>query len=114
MAEASFETMTAPTSSIRGRTAGVVGRLAGLPPSIPALVLILVLALVLVPDFYSPTNLIGLAPQIAALAVLTMGQTLVLLGRGLDLAVSAVVGAAAVILSGALFHSLPERIAAAL
>jgi ribose/xylose/arabinose/galactoside ABC-type transport system permease subunit len=55
-----------------------------------------------------------LAPQIAALAVLTIGQTLVLLVRGLDLSVTAVVGASAVILSGAVLHSLPERILAAI
>jgi ribose/xylose/arabinose/galactoside ABC-type transport system permease subunit len=108
------ETLDAPTGSMRRRSGAIVKQLAGVPPSVPALALILVIALVLVPDFYTPTNLTGLTPQIAALAVLTIGQTLVLLVRGLDLSVSAVVGAAAVILSGAVFHPLLERIVAAI
>jgi ribose/xylose/arabinose/galactoside ABC-type transport system permease subunit len=93
------------------RIRSVATKLAELPPSIPAVVLVLLIALVAVPDFFAPTNLIGLAPQVAALAVLTIGQTLTLLVRGLDLSVSAMVGTAAVILSGAIFGPIAERVA---
>ena len=52
------------------------------------LLLILVIALVVAPSFFQPTNLTNLSRQVGILAVVAAGQTLVLLVRGIDLSVS--------------------------
>lgn len=59
--------------------------------------LILVLAAVIAPAFYNPTNLKTVAIQIAVLGIVAAGQTLVLLVRSIDLSVSAVLALGAVI-----------------
>lgn len=60
-------------------------------------VLILIVAAIVAPAFYSPTNLKTVAIQIAVLGIVAAGQTLVLLVRSIDLSVSAVLALGAVI-----------------
>jgi ribose/xylose/arabinose/galactoside ABC-type transport system permease subunit len=60
-------------------------------------VLILVIAAIVAPAFYNPTNLKTVAIQIAVLGIVAAGQTLVLLVRSIDLSVSAVLALGAVI-----------------
>jgi ribose/xylose/arabinose/galactoside ABC-type transport system permease subunit len=60
-------------------------------------VLILILAAIIAPAFYNPTNLKTVAIQIAVLGIVAAGQTLVLLVRSIDLSVSAVLALGAVI-----------------
>ena len=58
---------------------------------------VLLLAAVLVPNFYEPGNLTTVAIQAAVLGIVAVGQMLVLLVAGLDLSVNAVLGLGAVI-----------------
>jgi ribose/xylose/arabinose/galactoside ABC-type transport system permease subunit len=60
-------------------------------------VVVLLAAAILVPAFYSPTNLKTIAIQVAVLGIVAIGQTLVLLVRSIDLSVSAVLALGAVI-----------------
>lgn len=59
--------------------------------------IILIVAAIFAPAFYNPTNLKTVAIQIAVLGVVTIGQTLVLLARSIDMSVSAVLALGAVI-----------------
>ncbi len=59
--------------------------------------IILIAAAIFAPAFYNPTNLRTVAIQIAVLGVVTVGQTLVLLARSIDMSVSAVLALGAVI-----------------
>jgi len=61
------------------------------------IVVVLIIAAVLAPAFFLPTNLKTLAIQIAVLGIVSIGQTLVLLVRSIDLSVSAVLALGAVI-----------------
>jgi ribose/xylose/arabinose/galactoside ABC-type transport system permease subunit len=60
-------------------------------------VVLLILAAIIAPAFYNPTNLKTVAIQIAVLGIAAAGQTLVLLVRSIDLSVSAVIALGAVI-----------------
>ncbi len=59
--------------------------------------LVLIIAALFAPAFYSPTNLKTVTIQIAVLGIVAVGQTLVLLVRSIDLSVSAVLALGAVI-----------------
>jgi len=59
--------------------------------------IVLIVAAVNAPAFYSPTNLKTIAIQFAVLGIVAAGQTLVLLVRSIDLSVSAVMALGAVI-----------------
>ncbi|MHC1781879.1 MAG: ABC transporter permease [Anaerolineaceae bacterium] len=59
--------------------------------------IILILAAIIAPAFYNPTNLKTVGIQIAVLGIVAAGQTLVLLVRSIDLSVSAVLALGAVI-----------------
>ncbi len=59
--------------------------------------IILIAAAIFAPAFYHPTNLKSVAIQIAVLGIVTIGQTLVLLTRSIDMSVSAVLALGAVI-----------------
>lgn len=63
------------------------------------LVVILIVAPVVAPSFFQPTNLSNLSRQAAILAVVATGQTLVLLVRGIDLSVGAVITLSMVIVA---------------
>lgn len=63
------------------------------------LVVILIVALIVAPSFFQPTNLSNLSRQAAILAVIATGQTLVLLVRGIDLSVGAVITLSMVIVA---------------
>ncbi len=52
---------------------------------------IVVAALLFAPEFFAPSNLSNLSRQVAILAVVAAGQTLVLLVRGVDLSVGATI-----------------------
>jgi ribose/xylose/arabinose/galactoside ABC-type transport system permease subunit len=57
-----------------------------------ALVVILVLAAIIAPNFYAPVNLTNTLRRASILGLLTIGQMLVLMVRGVDLSVAAMVG----------------------
>jgi len=61
------------------------------------LVLVLLLAVFVTPNFFAVTNLRTVAMQAAILGVVVIGQTLTLLVRGLDMSVSAVISITAVL-----------------
>jgi ribose/xylose/arabinose/galactoside ABC-type transport system permease subunit len=61
------------------------------------IVIVLIVAAMLAPAFFLPTNLKTLAIQIAVLGIVAIGQTMVLLVRSIDLSVSAVLALGAVI-----------------
>ncbi len=61
------------------------------------IVIVLIVAAILAPAFYNPTNLRTVAIQFAVLGIVAVGQTLVLLVRSIDLSVSAVLALGAVI-----------------
>ncbi len=59
--------------------------------------IVLIAAAIFAPAFYNPTNLKTVAIQVAVLGIVTIGQTLVLLTRSIDMSVSAVLALGAVI-----------------
>lgn len=64
----------------------------------PILILVvLILASIIAPHFYEPSNLRTILLQASVLGVVTVGQTLVLLTRSIDMSVGAVMGLGAVI-----------------
>jgi ribose/xylose/arabinose/galactoside ABC-type transport system permease subunit len=64
----------------------------------PILILVVMLvALIFAPAFFSPTNFRTIFIQIAVLGIVAIGQTLVLLVRSIDMSVSAVLALGAVI-----------------
>jgi ribose/xylose/arabinose/galactoside ABC-type transport system permease subunit len=65
-----------------------------------ALPLLLLLGGAISPTFVSPPNLSNLLLQFAPLAIVAMGQSLVMIVRGLDLSVSSMMATAAVIATG--------------
>ena len=66
------------------------GGIASLTPLF-GVVFILVAALIFAPEFFAPSNLSNLSRQVAILAIVAAGQTLVLLVRGVDLSVGATI-----------------------
>lgn len=68
-------------------------------PAVPATLLVLVVGAVLAPSLYTPGNLSNVLLQGSILGVVTIGQTLVLLGRGFDLSVGAVMGLTATLVT---------------
>lgn len=55
-----------------------------------ALVLVLIAAGLLSPAFYQPANIFNILRQASALGILSVGQTIVMIGGGIDLSVAAV------------------------
>jgi ribose/xylose/arabinose/galactoside ABC-type transport system permease subunit len=82
------------------------------------IVIVMISAAFYAPAFFNPINLKTVAIQIAVLGVVTIGQTLVLLNRSIDMSVSAVLALGAVIVvqtedGGAIGGSLIMAIAVA-
>lgn len=65
-----------------------------------ALLLVLVAAGLLSPAFYHPTNIFNVIRQASALGILSLGQTLVLIGGGIDLSVVSTMQLSAVMVAG--------------
>ncbi|MER3515157.1 MAG: hypothetical protein C4310_12875 [Chloroflexota bacterium] len=61
-----------------------------------ALVLVLLAAALLSPAFYQPANIFNILRQASALGILSVGQTIVMIGGGIDLSVAAVMQLATV------------------
>lgn len=61
------------------------------------IVVVLIAAAIFAPAFFNPNNLRTVAIQVAVLGIVAIGQTLVLLGRSIDMSVSAVLALGAVI-----------------
>ncbi len=61
------------------------------------IVVVLIIAALVAPSFFKASNLKNIAIQVSVLGVVTVGQTLVLLNRSIDMSVSAVLGLGAVI-----------------
>jgi ribose/xylose/arabinose/galactoside ABC-type transport system permease subunit len=61
------------------------------------ILIVLIVALIFAPAFYTPNNLRTVAIQVSVLGVVAIGQTLVLLNRSIDMSVSAVLALGAVI-----------------
>lgn len=64
--------------------------IASLTPAL-GVVFIVLAALLFAPEFFAPSNLSNVSRQVAILAVVAAGQTLVLLVRGVDLSVGATI-----------------------
>lgn len=79
--------------AIRARAIDLAGRYAAAATTLA----VLLFAAAVTPSFYRPGNLYSVAIQAAVLGVVVVGQTLVLLIRGLDMSVSAVMGLSAAI-----------------
>ena len=64
----------------------------------PIIILVVMLvAVIFAPAFFSPTNLRTIFIQIAVLGIVAIGQTLVLLVRSIDMSVSAVLALGAIL-----------------
>lgn len=61
------------------------------------IVIVMIYAAIFAPVFFNPANLKTISIQLAILGVVTVGQTLVLLNRSIDMSVGAVMGLGAVI-----------------
>lgn len=93
------------------------GTLAGLKkvaPIVVVLVVLLTLLAVFVPNFYNPMNLANVARQSAAVGVVAVGMTFVILTAGIDLSVGAVVAASSVLSAMMLSVDLPVIVVIAL
>lgn len=66
---------------------------------VAGLLVVLLLALALAPEFYRSSNLTTVGRQIAILAVIAIGQTVVLIAGGIDLSVGAVMAFGMVIVA---------------
>lgn len=66
---------------------------------VAGLIVVLMLALALTPEFYRGSNLTTVGRQIAILSVIAIGQTVVLIAGGIDLSVGAVMAFAMVIVA---------------
>lgn len=77
-----------------------------------ALLIILVLALILAPNFFAPVNISNTLRRASILGLLTIGQMLVLMVRGVDLSVAAMVGITGVALTNT--PNVPTGLAIAL
>ena len=82
-------------------------------PAPSALALLLIVAAVLQPSFYSGSNVVSLLEQASILGIVTVGQTFVLLGRGLDLSVGAVMGLSATVVTQVSAHGTGIALAVA-
>lgn len=85
--------------------------------SLAGLVVLLGFAALAVPAFYSGTNLANISRHGAILGVIAIGQTLVLLVRGLDLSVGAVMGLAMIVaaeVTGGRNEAVPAAVAVAI
>ncbi|MCU1570165.1 MAG: transporter permease [Naasia sp.] len=69
--------------------------------AISTTVLLLIVAAIVTPTFYDETNLRTVAVQTSALGIVVLGQMVVLLVRGIDMSVSAVVAVTGVIATSA-------------
>jgi ribose/xylose/arabinose/galactoside ABC-type transport system permease subunit len=67
-----------------------------------ALILLVIVAAVLSPRFFSPVNLMNVFRQVAIVGVLGVGMTFVILTAGIDLSVGATLALSAVLLAGTL------------
>jgi ribose/xylose/arabinose/galactoside ABC-type transport system permease subunit len=64
-----------------------------------ALIIVLVIAGIIAPAIYQPGNIFNVLRQASMLGIVSIGQTLVILGAGIDLSVGAVMGLAMIIAS---------------
>lgn len=64
-----------------------------------ALVLLLIAAVIWAPSFYTPSTLRNTARQASIIGIVTVGQFLVLMIRGIDLSIPAVIGFTAVLIA---------------
>ena len=79
---------------------GLAGRLGGMlrnNRSAIAILVLVALTAVAIPSLFKPDNLLNIALQFAPLGIVVVGQTFVIMVRGLDLSVGSVMSTAAVI-----------------
>lgn len=86
------------TGRISGRRAAI---LASRHAAWVGVVVVLIVAAGAAPSLYQPGNLTNVLRQAAILGVVSVGQTLVLMGRGFDLSVGAVMGLTATVITQA-------------
>lgn len=80
-------------------------------PAPVILVLLLVVVAVLKPAFFGISNITAILQEAAILGLVTIGQTFVLIARGLDLSVGAVMGLAATIVTKTFASGTPIGLA---
>ncbi|WP_284947940.1 ABC transporter permease [Acidisoma cladoniae] len=88
---------TTTRNAVSKRNGGELRALAGRWGIYVFLVFFIILAGILAPSFLHPDNLSNLVIQLVPLALVAVGQSLVILVRGLDLSVSSVMATAAVV-----------------
>lgn len=76
-------------------------------PVVGFVVVLLVLLAVLVPSFYSPMNIANVARQSAAVGVVAVGMTFVIITAGIDLSVGAILAAVSVLSAMLLMAKVP-------
>jgi ribose transport system permease protein len=107
--------MTAVARALRAPLARLPALLPALPGAAYLLALLAAGFAFASPEFLSPRNLSNIALQSAALIIVSLGMTLVILTEGIDLSLGAVLGLAGVVMSMLLVShgSLPTAIVAA-
>jgi len=107
--------MTAAARALRAPLARLPALLPALPGAAYLLALLAAGFALASPEFLSPRNLSNIALQSAALIIVSLGMTLVILTEGIDLSLGAVLGLAGVVMSMLLVShgSLPIAIGAA-
>ena len=101
----------------RAGRAPALGRMPGLPGAAYLLVLLAAGFMAAAPEFASARNLSNIGLQAAALLIVSLGMTLVILTEGIDLSLGAVLGLSGVVMSVLLVSdglALPWALAAAL
>lgn len=102
--------------ALKGKTASLQRVIAFLLTWDVGLILLFMigLATLLTPNFLTPLNLTNLLRQTSILAILAIGQFLVILSGGFDLSVAAVMALSSVIMATYGNHNLPTAIVAAI
>jgi ribose/xylose/arabinose/galactoside ABC-type transport system permease subunit len=94
------DTANAGARSSHIQDAGLIARLLNRFGLYVALLLVLIVAGIVQPAFFAPSNLLNVLKQVAPLGIVAAGQTFVILGAGIDLSVGGVMGMATIIVAG--------------
>jgi ribose transport system permease protein len=79
-------------------------------PVVGAVAVLLALIAVFVPTFYSPMNIANVARQSAAVGVVAVGMTFVIITAGIDLSVGAILAATSVLSAMLLMAGIPAAV----
>jgi len=99
---------TTSSSEVESRNGlgGLIRGLAWRYGMVAVLVILVVLAGILVPDFFAPVNLSNVLAQVAPVGIVAIGMTFVIIAGGFDLSVAAIFAGGTVFYAG-LSNSMP-------